>query len=108
MDISGSMTKDKKYIARSFFFLLYHFINMRYKNTEIIFIAHEATAKEVSEEQFFKRGSSGGTIVSSALELTREIINKRFNVEEKGNVESCELCASVKSVKKLWMICQEW
>ena len=29
MDVSGSMTTEKKYLARSFFFLLYHFI--RYK-----------------------------------------------------------------------------
>ena len=121
MDISGSMTKDKKYIARSFFFLLYHFINMRYKNTEIIFIAHEATAKEVSEEQFFKRGSSGGTIVSSALELTREIINKRFNVEENNfyifhasdgdnfqtdNEKALELTQKLKNITQLYGFCE--
>ena len=79
MDISGSMTKTKKYLSRSFFFLLYHFIRSKYDKTEIIFIAHDSNAYEVSEEQFFSRGSSGGTIVSSALQMVDEIIKKRYH-----------------------------
>ena len=79
MDISGSMTKDKKYLARSFFFLLYHFIQSRYDNVEINFVAHDVDAYEVTEEQFFSRGSSGGTLVSSALQMTGEIIDSRYH-----------------------------
>jgi len=79
MDISGSMTKTKKYLSRSFFFLLYHFIRSKYDKTEIIFIAHDSNAHEVSEEQFFSRGSSGGTVVSSALEMVESVINKRYH-----------------------------
>lgn len=79
MDISGSMGKEKKFLARSFFFLLYQFIRSKYEKTEIVFIAHDARAYEVNEEQFFSRGSSGGTIVSAALEMTEEIINKRYH-----------------------------
>lgn len=79
MDISGSMTKEKKYLSRSFFFLLYHFIRSRYDNTEIIFVAHDSQAYEVSEEQFFSRGSSGGTVVSSALEMVNSIISERYH-----------------------------
>jgi len=79
MDISGSMTKEKKFIARSFYFLLYHFIRSKYEHTEIVFISHDTAAQEVNEDQFFKRGNSGGTLVSSGLELTCEIINKRFH-----------------------------
>ena len=79
MDISGSMTKEKKFIARSFYFLLYHFIRSKYEHTEIVFVAHDTGANEVNEEQFFSRGNSGGTLVSSALELTRDIISKRFH-----------------------------
>ena len=79
MDISGSMTENKKYLARSFFFLLYHFVRSKYENTELVFIAHDVEAYEVGEDQFFKRGSGGGTIVSSAVDLTAEIISKRFH-----------------------------
>jgi len=81
MDISGSMSTGKKYLARSFFFLLYHFIRSRYENTELVFIAHDAKAYECSEEQFFQRGSSGGTIVSSALEMMEDIMMKRYHPE---------------------------
>ena len=79
MDISGSMTKNKKFLARSFFFLLYQFINQRYKTLEVVFVSHDTEAYEVSEEQFFKRGSSGGTIVSSAIKKVDEIISKRYH-----------------------------
>jgi hypothetical protein len=79
MDVSGSMTKRKKYIARSFFFLLYQFINYRYENTEIVFIAHTISAKEVTEEDFFKVTTSGGTFISSAPSLANDIIEKRYH-----------------------------
>jgi uncharacterized protein len=79
MDVSGSMSKAKKYLARSFFFLLYHFIRTKYENTDIVFISHDVEAREVSEEQFFGRGSSGGTYISSALTLALETINKRYH-----------------------------
>ena len=79
MDISGSMTRQKKFLARSFFFLLYHFIRARYDQVDIVFISHDIEAYEVTEEQFFGRGSSGGTLVSGALALTEEIIAKRYH-----------------------------
>ena len=79
MDISGSMTQKKKFLARSFYFLLYHFINARYENTEVVFVAHDTNAYEVDEEKFFKRGNAGGTIVSAGLDKVHEIIKKRFH-----------------------------
>ena len=68
-------------MARSFFFLLYHFLRYKYDSVEIVFISHTSEAKEVSEDDFFSRGSAGGTIISSALEKCIEIINKRFHPE---------------------------
>ncbi len=79
MDVSGSMTQNKKFIARSFFFLLYHFLRYRYEKVEIVFISHTSTAKEVSEEDFFSRASSGGTYISSGTEKCLEIIEKRYH-----------------------------
>ena len=79
MDISGSMSKDKKFLARSFYFLLYHFVRSKYEHTEIVFIAHDTNAYEVNEEQFFSRGESGGTTVSCALDLVLDTIKKRFH-----------------------------
>tara|TARA_E500000331_G_scaffold350151_1_gene394542 strand:+ start:1681 stop:2853 length:1173 start_codon:yes stop_codon:yes gene_type:complete len=79
MDVSGSMSKEKKYLARSFFFLLYHFIRSKYEKTEIVFVAHDTHPYEVDEDKFFNRGSSGGTLVSPALEYVLEQAEKRYN-----------------------------
>ena len=78
MDTSGSMTKGKKFKARSFFFLLYQFIRYRYDKTEIVFISHTTEAKETNEDDFFGRGSSGGTFISSGLEKAVEIMETRY------------------------------
>lgn len=79
MDTSGSMGQTKKYLARSFYFLLYQFLSIRYMNVEITFIAHTTVAKEVSEDDFFHRGESGGTYISSGYEKAIELIKERYS-----------------------------
>lgn len=79
MDVSGSMDQTKKYMARSFYFLLYQFLKLKYVNVEVVFIAHTTTAKEVSELDFFHKGESGGTYISSGYEKALEIIEKHYN-----------------------------
>jgi uncharacterized protein len=79
MDTSGSMDTMKKYLARSFFFLLYQFICTKYRNVEIVFIAHHTEANEVSEEEFFHKGESGGTFISSGYTKTLDIIQARYH-----------------------------
>jgi len=81
MDNSGSMYQNKKYLARSFFFLLYQFVKYRYVNVELVFINHTTTAQEVNEDEFFHRGESGGTFISSAYEKALEIIRERYSPE---------------------------
>src|SRR5699024_5246826 len=65
MDTSASMGNFEKYIARSFFFWMTKFLRSKYETVEIEFIAHHTDAKVVSEEAFFSKGESGGTICSS-------------------------------------------
>jgi sporulation protein YhbH len=79
MDVSGSMDQTKKYMARSFYFLLYQFIRLKYANVEVAFVAHTTTAKEVNENEFFHKGESGGTYISSGYEKALEIIEQRYN-----------------------------
>ncbi len=78
MDVSGSMGEFKKYIARSFFFWMVRFLRTKYDNVEIVFISHHTEAREVSEEQFFTQGESGGTVVSSAYQLALDVIKARY------------------------------
>jgi uncharacterized protein len=79
MDTSGSMDTMKKYLARSFFFLLYQFIVTRYRNVELVFIAHHTEADEVTEEEFFHKGESGGTFISSGYLKALEIVAARYH-----------------------------
>lgn len=79
MDVSGSMTQDIKDIAKRFFFLLYLFLKKNYEKIEVVFIRHHTQAQEVDEETFFYARETGGTVVSSALNLTGEIIKERYS-----------------------------
>jgi uncharacterized sporulation protein YeaH/YhbH (DUF444 family) len=72
------MGEFKKYIARSFYFWMVRFLRTKYDNVEIVFISHHTEAKEVTEEQFFTQGESGGTVVSSAYQLALDIISARY------------------------------
>lgn len=82
MDVSGSMDEDKKDMAKRFFILLYLFLMRAYETIEVVFIRHHTQAQEVNEEDFFHSRESGGTVVSSALKLMSEIIEKRYSPEE--------------------------
>lgn len=79
MDTSGSMGDYKKYMARSFFFWMTRFLRTKYKHVEIVFIAHHTKAKVVSEEEFYSKGESGGTICSSAYIKALELISDHYN-----------------------------
>jgi len=69
MDRSGSMSKEKTYIAKSFYFWMVQFLKRRYKNISLIFIAHDSKAHLVTEKQFFGVNNGGGTVCSSAFEM---------------------------------------
>jgi len=73
------MYLNKKYLARSFFFLIYQFVVYRYVNVDLVFINHTTTAKEVSEDDFFHRAESGGTMISSGYDLALQIIGARYS-----------------------------
>jgi hypothetical protein len=78
MDVSGSMDETRKEMAKRFFILLYLFLTRSYEHIQVVFIRHHTTAKEVDEEDFFYSRETGGTVVSSALELMHNIIKDRF------------------------------
>ena len=78
MDVSGSMDEERKDIAKRFFILLYLFLTRSYERIDVVYIRHHTTAKEVDEEEFFHSRETGGTVVSSALELMHDIIRERY------------------------------
>ena len=82
MDVSGSMGDEQKEIVRTESFWINLWLKSQYKDIEIRYIIHDATAKEVNEETFFRTRESGGTLISSAFNLCKEIIEKDYNPNE--------------------------
>jgi uncharacterized sporulation protein YeaH/YhbH (DUF444 family) len=82
MDVSGSMDEARKDLAKRFFILLHLFLKRHYDRIEIVFIRHHTSASVVDEETFFHSTESGGTRVSSALEMTIEEIRSRFPLNQ--------------------------
>lgn len=78
MDTSGSMGAFEKHVARSFFFWMVRFLRTCYDDVDIVFLAHDTRAREVTEEQFFTKGESGGTRCSSVYSLALDIIEERY------------------------------
>lgn len=79
MDVSASMGEYEKGIAKKFFILLYMFLHKKYEKIELVFIRHHTEPKEVDEEEFFTSKETGGTIVSSAIELVGKIMEERYS-----------------------------
>ena len=48
----------------------------------MVFIRHHTRAEEVDEDTFFHSTESGGTVVSSALELMKKIMDERYSPTE--------------------------
>jgi len=69
LDVSGSMTTSKKYIAKSFFFWMVRFLQLKYQQVDMVFIAHDTEAQIVPEQDFFALSQGGGTRCSSAYRL---------------------------------------
>ncbi|MFA9421686.1 MAG: DUF444 family protein, partial [Gammaproteobacteria bacterium] len=78
MDVSGSMTQEIKDLAKRFFILLHLFLKQTYKKIDVVFIRHHTVASEVNEEEFFYSRETGGTVVSSALELMLKVMRERY------------------------------
>jgi hypothetical protein len=82
MDISGSMTPDKKYLSRSFLFWLVEFLKKTYKNVQIRFIVHTTDARLTDEESFFKKAEYGGTLCHTAFDLANYTLETEFPLEQ--------------------------
>lgn len=78
MDVSGSMGRAQKEMARTMCFWINVWIRSQYKNLETRYIIHDATAEEVDEERFFSTQVSGGTLISSGYNKAKEIIEKEY------------------------------
>ena len=79
LDVSASMGEEHRKLAKTFFFWAVQGLRRQYRHLEVVFVAHTTEAWEFAEEEFFKVTGSGGTFMSTALTMSREIIDARFN-----------------------------
>lgn len=78
-DCRGSMGTFEKYIARTFFFWMVRFLRTKYEHVDIQFLAHHTEAKLVTENEFFTKGESGGTICSSVYKMALDLVADRYS-----------------------------
>jgi len=82
MDVSGSMAEEQKEIVRTEAFWIDTWLRSQYDGVERKFIIHDAVAREVDENTFYRTRESGGTRISSAYQLCCEMIQKDFSPHE--------------------------
>ncbi|HVV83450.1 MAG TPA: DUF444 family protein [Kofleriaceae bacterium] len=78
MDVSGSMGDEQKEIVRIESFWIDTWLRSQYHGIESRYIIHDAMAKEVDRDTFFRTRESGGTMISSAYKLCAKIIEDDY------------------------------
>ena len=82
MDVSGSMGDEQKEIVRIESFWIDTWLKHQYQGLETRFLIHDAVAREVDRDTFFRTRESGGTMISSAYKLASEIIEQDYPQNE--------------------------
>jgi hypothetical protein len=78
MDVSGSMGAEQKDLVRTGSFWLDAWIQSHYRGLRTVYVVHDAAAKEVDRDTFFRIRESGGTVISAAFDLVARILDERF------------------------------
>lgn len=81
-DISWSMDGEKRDLVRELCWYLEQWIRKFYKQVDLKHIVHDVVAQEVDQEKFYKYEAGGGTKISSAFELTSNIIDSSYPLED--------------------------
>jgi sporulation protein YhbH len=79
MDVSGSMTEQKKYFVRITLWWIKRYLERLYEGIAFEFIIHDTKALLVDEEMFFNTSTGGGTYISTALEMALDVIESRYS-----------------------------
>ncbi len=82
MDVSGSMGDEQKDIVRTESFWIDTWLRSQYKELQIRYIIHDASAREVDQHTFYHTRESGGTLISSAYKLCNDILSQQFPTEQ--------------------------
>jgi hypothetical protein len=78
MDVSGSMGDEQKELVRLEAFWIDAWLRKNYQGIESRYIVHDVRAAEVDRDTFFRIREDGGTRISSAFKLARDIIEAQY------------------------------
>ena len=79
MDVSGSMGDEQKELVRTTAFWIDTWLRSQFRTIESRYITHDAAAREVDQETFYRTRESGGTAISTAYRLCGELIEKHYS-----------------------------
>jgi sporulation protein YhbH len=82
MDVSGSMGEEQKQLVRAASFWIDSWLRAQYQGIECRYLAHDAEAREVDQETFYRIREGGGTRISSAYHLCLELIKTHYDPAE--------------------------
>jgi uncharacterized sporulation protein YeaH/YhbH (DUF444 family) len=77
-DVSGSMRSHKRELVERVFTPLDWYLTGKYDEAKFHYIVHDSSAEEVDRNKFFGMKSGGGTRISTAYELTQEILESNY------------------------------
>lgn len=82
MDVSGSMGDEQKELVRLEAFWIDAWLRRNYEGIECRYIVHDVRAAVVDRQTFFHIREDGGTKISSAFSLCRQVIETHYNPSE--------------------------
>ncbi len=82
MDVSGSMGGEQKDIVRIESYWIDTWLRSQYDGLQTVYIVHDATARVVDRDTFFRTKESGGTIISSAYKKALEVLEADYPADE--------------------------
>jgi uncharacterized sporulation protein YeaH/YhbH (DUF444 family) len=82
MDVSGSMGDEQKELVRLEAFWIDAWLRRNYEGIESRYIVHDVRAAEVDRNTFFHLREDGGTKISSAFKLCRQVLETQYNPQE--------------------------
>ena len=82
MDVSGSMGDEQKQLVRMTAFWIDTWLRRNYEGIESRYIVHDVRAAEVDKQTFFSLREDGGTRISSAFALCKELLSESYDPNE--------------------------
>lgn len=79
MDVSGSMGEEQKELVRLQAFWIDTWLRRNYEGIESRYIVHDVRAGEVDKKTFFSIREDGGTRISSAFTLCKEMLSEHYD-----------------------------